>query len=47
LDTRIDNTSGTIHGNASMIFNTTTALTSTGHQFYQLINADRGTIGGS
>ena len=47
LDTRIDNTSGTIHGNASMIFNTTAALTSTGDQFYQLINADGGTIGGS
>ena len=45
LDTRIDNTSGTIHGNASMIFNTTAALTSTGDQFYQLINADGGTIG--
>ena len=47
FDTRIDNTSGTIHGNASMIFNTSTALTSTGDQFYQLINADGGTIGGS
>ena len=47
FDTRIDNTSGTIHGNASMIFNTASALTSTGDQFYQLINADGGTIGGS
>ena len=28
-----------------MIFNTTAALTSTGDQFYQLINADGGTIG--
>jgi hypothetical protein len=30
-----------------MIFNTATAVTSTGDQFYQLINADGGTIGGS
>src|SRR5207302_11174278 len=42
--TRIDNTSGTIHGNASMIFNTSAAITSTGDQFYQLINADGGAI---
>jgi len=47
FDTRIDNTAATIHGNASMVFNTTTGLTSTGDQFYQLINADGGTIGGS
>ena len=47
FDTRIDNTAGTIQGNASMVFNTATALTSTGDQFYQLINADGGTIGGS
>ena len=47
FDTRIDNTAGTIHGNASMIFNTATAVTSTGDQFYQIINADGGTIGGS
>jgi filamentous hemagglutinin len=47
FDTRIDNTAGTIHGNASMIYNTAGSLTSTGEQFYQLINADGGTIGGS
>ena len=47
FDTRIDNTAGTIHGNASLIFNTATAVTSTGDQFYQIINADGGTIGGS
>ena len=47
LDTRIDNTAGTIHGDASMIFDTVTAVTSTGDQFYQIINADGGTIGGS
>jgi len=47
FDTRIDNTAGTIHGNASTIFNTASALTSAGDQFYQLINADGGTIGGS
>src|SRR5439155_11045728 len=46
FDTRIDNTAGTIHGNASMIYNTAGSLTSTGDQFYQLINADGGTIGG-
>ena len=45
--TRIDNTAGTIHGDASLIFNTATAVTSTGDQFYQIINADGGTIGGS
>ena len=47
LDSRIDNTAGTIHGDASLIFDTATAVTSTGDQFYQLINADGGTIGGS
>ena len=47
LDSRIDNTAGTIHGDASLIFNTATAVTSTGDQFYQIINADGGTIGGS
>ena len=47
FDTRIDNTAGTIHGNASMILNTASALTSPGDQFYQLINADGGTIGGT
>jgi hypothetical protein len=47
FDTRIDNTAGTIHGNAGMIFNTAGSLSSTGDQFYQLINADGGTIGGS
>lgn len=47
LDSKIDNTAGTIHGNASLIFDTATAVTSTGDQFYQLINADGGTIGGS
>ena len=45
--TRIDNTAGTIHGDASLIFNTATAVTSTGDQFYHIINADGGTIGGS
>ena len=47
LDSRIDNTAGTIHGDASLIFDTATAVTSTGDQFYQIINADGGTIGGS
>src|SRR5205823_103861 len=46
LDSKIDNTAGTIQGNASLIFDTATAVTSTGDQFYQLINADGGTIGG-
>src|SRR5205085_2822840 len=47
LDSRIDNTAGSIHGDASLIFDTVTAVTSTGDQFYQIINADGGTIGGS
>jgi FecR protein len=46
FDTRIDNTAGRIGGNASMSYNTTGTLSSTSDQFYQLINADGGTIGG-
>jgi len=46
LDSRIDNTTGTIHGDASLIFDAASAVTSTGDQFYQIINADGGRIDG-